>query len=461
MTSDDSRIKIPIIPYGLRQEETIVQIATALENINSVVTDVFQQIENNISRHKEYLTTLQKRSAIIESKVNKLAGKNVTTTLYSPHKFPVEGYHVDTLFEMNLKPLKKKVEVPIESKFQHVKYNKVPNKLQFFHVNSSVNRTQNQSTNLEHGLGSLPPEISCVDSLFLFNTSQNIYEKYVMLDPLSASNEKPVIEETEKTDIAAAPTSIVNNEMYRNENYFTGFYTPAFEEVPSIDVPADLPDLPGIADDLKFSATIAPIAPSKQQPTDIKSKSIDEITVADLPVISKPKKQALPSLETSVSAAINSNTKTLPQSSIPPPPPPPPETSLPISAPPPPPPLPVDNDISVHDTPVPKTTAPSGNVHATLMEAIRKAGGKEKAQLRQVDSSEKQLPSSSSANDNNEVMFIDDLYAALARRRKGISGLNKDNNKNVSIMDRVSAMITASDDESDNSVEDDGNDWED
>lgn len=458
MTSDDSRIKIPIISYGLRQEETIVQIAAALDNINSVVTDIFQQIENNISKHKEYLSTLQKRSAIIESKVNKLAGKNVTTTLYSHHKFPVDGYHVDTLFEMNLKPLKKKIEVPIESKFQHIKYNKVPSKLQFFHVNSAVNRVKNHSASLEHGLGCLPPEISCVDSLFLFNTSQNIYEKYVMLDPLLASNDIQVPEESEKTDIAAAPTSIVNNEMYRNENYFTGFYTPAFEEVPSIDVPVDLPDLPGIADDLKFSAIVAPVISSKPQPTDNKSKSIDEITVADLPVISKPKKQALSSVETAVA---NSSTKTVPPSSIPPPPPLPPEIPLPVSAPPPPPPLPGDDQISAPEATVPKNKAPVGDVHATLMEAIRKAGGKEKAHLRQVDSSETLQPSSSSTNEN-EVMFIDDLYAALARRRKGISG-QKDSDKNVSMMDRVSAMIpTASDNESDdNSVEDGGNDWED
>ena len=150
--------------------------------------------------------------------------------------------------------------MPIESKFAHVKYNKVPSKLQFFHVNSA----ETAAASLQHGLGSLPAEIGYVDSLFLFNTAENIYERYVMLDPLAVGADKPAAtqEAAEKTDIAAAPNSIVNSEAYRNENYFTGFYTPAFEEVPRIDVPADLPDLPGIADDPKSGAGV-PATPAK------------------------------------------------------------------------------------------------------------------------------------------------------------------------------------------------------
>lgn len=44
------------------------------------------------------------------------------------------------------------------------------------------------------------------------------------------------------------------------ENYF---YVPDLGQVPEIDVPSYLPDLPGIADDLMYSADLGPgIAPS-------------------------------------------------------------------------------------------------------------------------------------------------------------------------------------------------------
>lgn len=44
------------------------------------------------------------------------------------------------------------------------------------------------------------------------------------------------------------------------ENYF---YVPDLGEVPEIDVPSYLPDLPGIADDLSYSADLGPgFAPS-------------------------------------------------------------------------------------------------------------------------------------------------------------------------------------------------------
>lgn len=44
------------------------------------------------------------------------------------------------------------------------------------------------------------------------------------------------------------------------ENYF---YVPDLGQVPEIDVPSYLPDLPGIADDLTYSADLGPgIAPS-------------------------------------------------------------------------------------------------------------------------------------------------------------------------------------------------------
>uniref|UniRef100_A0A2K5C1L1 WASH1 WAHD domain-containing protein n=1 Tax=Aotus nancymaae TaxID=37293 RepID=A0A2K5C1L1_AOTNA len=117
----------------------------------------------------------------------------------------------------------------------------------------------------EEGLGGLPSNISSVSSLLLFNTTENLYKKYVFLDPLAGAVTKTHVmlgvEMEEK--LFDAPLSISKREQLDQpvpENYF---YVPDLGQVPEIDVPSYLPDLPGIANDLMYSADLGPgIAPS-------------------------------------------------------------------------------------------------------------------------------------------------------------------------------------------------------
>lgn len=71
------------------------------------------------------------------------------------------------------------------------------------------------------------------------------YKKYVMLDPLGlVTKTRQVLEEEEKVDLDAAPCSMSQQllDFKGMENYF---YSPILQEVPQLDVPLDLPDLPG------------------------------------------------------------------------------------------------------------------------------------------------------------------------------------------------------------------------
>jgi WAS family protein 1 len=68
-----------------------------------------------------------------------------------------------------------------------------------------------------------------------------------MLDPLGAvTKPRQALEEEEEQQMEAAQISISQREMLvqpAGENYF---YSPGLGEVPQIDVPLDLPDLPGM-----------------------------------------------------------------------------------------------------------------------------------------------------------------------------------------------------------------------
>ncbi|KFO30889.1 WAS protein family like protein 1 [Fukomys damarensis] len=135
-------------------------------------------------------------------------------------------------------------------------------KLKYFPV--CVSTKPDPEEEAEEGLGGLPSNISSVSSLLLFNTTENPYKKYVFLDPLAGAVTKThVMLGTETEKLFDAPLSISKREQLEQqvpENYF---YVPDLGQVPEIDVPSYLPDLPGIADDLMYSADLGPgIAPS-------------------------------------------------------------------------------------------------------------------------------------------------------------------------------------------------------
>ena len=58
--------------------------------------------------------------------------------------------------------------------------------------------------------------------------------------------------EDDEEDIGAAPTTLVNREELERTTADNYFYMPGLGEVPEIDVPIYLPDLPGVVDDITF-----------------------------------------------------------------------------------------------------------------------------------------------------------------------------------------------------------------
>jgi WAS family protein 1 len=70
---------VPVIQQDLRQEETILQIADALDYLDQVVKDIFVRVESRIVESKARLEMLHKRASLAKMKVEKLTGSSKAT----------------------------------------------------------------------------------------------------------------------------------------------------------------------------------------------------------------------------------------------------------------------------------------------------------------------------------------------------------------------------------------------
>ena len=103
-----------------------------------------------------------------------------------------------------------------------------------------------------------------MSSLLLFNTSENPYKKYIVLDPLAGAMTKTrdkVIEE--ENALSEAPMSILKGEELTRGTKDSVMYVPIMPDLPELDVPSMLPDLPHVAGDLFYAGDMGQsIAPS-------------------------------------------------------------------------------------------------------------------------------------------------------------------------------------------------------
>ncbi len=222
-------------------------------------------------------------------------------------------------------------------------------------------RSKTSDPEAGEGLGSLPRYLPSVSSLLLFNTDENPYKKYVMLDPLQGAKTRTrdkIMEE--ENELADAPITITQGEELGRAQQDSIMYQPIMPKLEDLEVPEML-QLPYVASDVFYSADVgASIAPS-----------LANSVMPDLPNVADPG-----------APAASANDVPLPPPSSSAPPPPPPSEGVPPPPPPPPvaaPPLPSIGDDQSGDSSdddagssVPPPDPEDGR--ANLMDAIRKAG---------------------------------------------------------------------------------------
>uniref|UniRef100_A0A3Q4B0H7 WASH1 WAHD domain-containing protein n=1 Tax=Mola mola TaxID=94237 RepID=A0A3Q4B0H7_MOLML len=399
---------VPLIQPDLRREEAVHQITDALLYLETISTDIFRRVSDSVEKNRHKLQSITDRIRLAQARVDKIKGSKKATKVFSSAKYPAPERLQDysSIFIEATDPSSQtRPRQRIQNKLRPFDEKALKEKLVYLPV--CVNSKKKSEDETEEGLGSLPRNISSVSSLLLFNTTENLYKKYVFLDPLAGAVTKThQTLETEKEEKPFdAPLSITKREQLERQTAESYFYVPDLGQVPEIDVPSYLPDLPGIADDLSYSADLGPgFAPSGPMHN-----------IPDLPFFSEDSSPQF-------------------QPNIPPPPPPPP-----------PPPLPQPSrgpssgsshidltDLNPRSSPPPTgplSGAPSEVVQpsdgrASLLESIRNAGGIGKAKLRNVKErkmeKKKQKEQEQVASSGGD--FMSDLFNKLAMRRKGISG---------------------------------------
>ncbi|XP_028395991.1 WASH complex subunit 1-like [Dendronephthya gigantea] len=448
---------VPLILPGLRKEESVFQMVNALEYLQQVSNDVFSKIEKRVAENREQIAAIDRRANLALAKIEKIRGSRKAIRVFSSAKYPapdkLEMYtSLHTCDGLDDNPLPSVDQnYHVASKFPKADHNSLKEKLQFYNV--QLNTSKRKTDRADQGLGGLPKDITSISSLLLFNTTENPYKKYVILDPLEGAvtkTRKGLDEEDE--DLAAAPVTITNREEMDLLGLTNYFYVPNLGDVPELDVPVHLPDLPGIADDLAWSADLGPsIAPS-----------VPGSNVPELPEVipEEPAPAAQPNTESSSSSLYT------------PPPPPPPDPGVPPPPPPPPPPQPMEVESPGPTAPGPAPTevaqpesnGDGGGGRADLMAAIRNAGGAGKAKLKkakerkQKKRAEKEQPASGGGD------LMTDLFAKLQMRRKGISGSRGDRGGDEtgggSAMDKISSMIPPPSNMSGSSLANDSGEWD-
>lgn len=304
--------------------------------------------------------------------VQTLSGTNKATVVYSCTKYPgtdlLKAYQSCFPKSKSTKPTKSSdLLQKYNSKSKKTPINEnINEKLHFYHVkvNDNPEKPFDPKKNQE-----LPTNLTSISDLLLFNSSKN---SYMQSGRFTSNTRRSTIFTVKKStdswsNLEAPPQSITARESLMRNQQTEYFYSPHIGEVPTIDVPIDLPDLPGIADGLRYDMESGPaIAPSV----------ITSPVLPELPVIEDITKHMPPP---PLKVPIKDEVQVVAPDVAPCPPPPPPP-------PPPPEPEPEEKPLPVIGEPVkkekPKVLPGASEMRSSLMEAIRNAGGIQKAKLK-------------------------------------------------------------------------------
>lgn len=95
--------KVNLIPSDLTMEETVLQIANTLDNLNGIVDDVFTRVMDRIKQNTDKTNRLKERIEVSRLKVEKLAGMQKAIKVFSSSKYPTSiiHSHYQSIFDLD------------------------------------------------------------------------------------------------------------------------------------------------------------------------------------------------------------------------------------------------------------------------------------------------------------------------------------------------------------------------
>lgn len=506
---------VPVIPPDLRHEETIIQAAIALSCLQKTINSVFDCIDNRTQRNNAKVQELSTRVERAQAKIRSLVGTKKAIKIYAPARFPSTQIFHDipqtfgnskTMLDEHIKNQKreKQLNYEVHSRIDAPATQALQEKLVFFHVRyKDMNESfpgHTVAANKVHvnksvGMGIVPEKLRSISSLLHCNSNEMVYgqengEKETWKKAKLFKLQRQRRDNTEiKHLLEPAPYSLAHRNQKTNS--FGGLrYTPRLHEAPEIDLPLDLPDLPGIADDIQFEVKDhQQIAPSLYIENLPDLPELEEASTIVSNISTSNEEQVIEyehSPQLSITKAVTStptvNVQQVTVAPAPPPPPPPPPLPPPHALAP-----PIQHSAEKENSNLQNTN--TNNVRTELMDAIRKAGGARGGRLRAAAAAPVDVVDNRLSTKNSEIKPITnksgggdlmaDLHNKLLMRRKGISGSKDKENSNVAnavikgvttstdnpVMSRLSALIPPptgrknSDDDDDTHDEDNDTDW--
>jgi len=433
---------IPLLPYDLGYEETILQLIKSLDCLDKVVECVYEHVRSNINSQKLEIVKLSDKLNNVANKVQLLSNTKKSIQIYSSSKYPATHLQKDYEYSYNFE-IKSDITDNIQVTHQICASKDPTDKLKFYHVDDENKKlSKNKDIIQMKGLGRLPDDVNYINSLLLFNSNENLYKNYVLSNPYKVKITK-TNKQVDKVENINKP--VFTLPLNDTDNQFNYSYTPEYEEVPSIDVPTDLPDLPGIARNVLcfknkeeenigtptvFNPSSVVDLPSFDELDDIKNKEIasDNLIQTDKEIIKPAEPEELSTVVHNIQNKFDHIED-------------------------------IDDSIK-KDQNVNQTYNDNINTHSVLMDEIRNAGGLQKAKLRSVVD----------RKTNNETMptgdgLMADLHKKLAMRRQGISGDNKQNDSSLEgVIYRMASTMLPPNLESESEVDGDDDtedDWDD
>jgi len=173
---------IPVIFQDLRQEEALLQMFDSLEMLDKTMNDVYEKVATRVTVECGRVARVRQRLAVAKEKLSIIKGNEKATTVFSPAKYPAPLVLEDFVPMYNsINPLCRIVHPDYDLDEVEVSSRGSRKPQEDFDFLRRLTREEPE-LDRKQGLGRLPPYLPTVSSLLLFNTSENPYKEFRLLD---------------------------------------------------------------------------------------------------------------------------------------------------------------------------------------------------------------------------------------------------------------------------------------